>query len=338
MSNNVLKRKIIEKVESLAESNNSVIVLKGIPLSIISDESPLPIEEIINDKLSYFFAIYKHRKYLTYEEFILLNSFILDQYETVYILSNNLYINQFPVDLNCSEDTRRGLINHFKESDDDYDDSSIANDEILDLYNGIREFNGYLVGNYCDERIPDTAKIVRIQLFQSSNSKVESISEPDGINIFDIEEETDYIELIKRIFDEPDEILIRTTNYVDDINALNDHLAILKNYWGDFTDIYTVLPKKIEEDFEHRPEFIEILKKYWQHERFKEFDVYDLKSLEEGKKETIKVSQERIISDLVNQVEICRENNTNYSDVFVTAPTGAGKSVIFQIPAIYLAE
>ena len=58
--------------------------------------------------------------------------------------------------------------------------------------------------------------------------------------------------------------------------------------------------------------------------------------MEKGIKSTVDISQEQIIADIVTQVESC-ENNIG-RDIFVTAPTGAGKSAMFQIPAIYLAE
>ena len=61
--------------------------------------------------------IYTKRKFLTYEEFLMLNSFVLDQYEKIYILNNNLYMNQYPIDIALSDSVKRGLLTHFTESE-----------------------------------------------------------------------------------------------------------------------------------------------------------------------------------------------------------------------------
>ena len=94
--------------------------------------------------------------------------------------------------------------------------------------------------------------------------------------------------------------------------------------------------EKFKLGFEHRDAYAEILKRHWGYDVFRNFTVYDLQKLRGGVKSTVAVSQEQIIADIVEQVELCMDGK-NFRDVFVTAPTGAGKSVIFQVPAIYLA-
>ncbi len=340
MANSVLINKINERIIELGISDNSIIVLKGIPMSSVDpDGIVLPIEEISKNKLSYFMKIYNKRKCLTFEEFLMLNSFVLDQYEKIYVLNNNLYMSQYPIDAVFSDEVRSGLLVHFTESENDYDDTPIGDiDEIIDLYDGIREYNGFLIGKYCEDKIPDDIKIQNINLFDYESVPAQMVNHSDNIDYLEITDESDYIELIKRVLCEPDEIYIRTINYTGDFERLNSHISILSKNWADYTDIYTLQPQEVSSSYEHRDEFNAILKQYWGHDEFRSFDVYDLKSLELGEKAVVKVSQEQIISDLVTQVENCSDPSKEYRDVFVTAPTGAGKSVIFQIPAIYLAE
>ena len=49
------------------------------------------------------------------------------------------------------------------------------------------------------------------------------------------------------------------------------------------------------------------------------------------------VSQAEIMEYIVNEAEKAYRNE-RYRDIFITAPTGSGKSMIFQIPSIYLAN
>lgn len=42
-------------------------------------------------------TIFGRRRFLTYEEFLLLADFIVTQYKEIYILNNNIYMEQFPV-------------------------------------------------------------------------------------------------------------------------------------------------------------------------------------------------------------------------------------------------
>lgn len=337
---NILQKKINEKLALADKYSNTIVVLKGLPMSVIAPDVILePIETIIDDKLKYFIEIYDSRKYLTFEEFLILNSFVLDQYEHILILNNNLYMNQYPIDAIYSDEIKKGLLTHFTESEKDDDESFIGNiDGIIDLYDGIREYNGFLIGSYCENKIQNDSKIITENLFDYEDLSIQSVSKSDETEFLELLEEADYIELVKRVFNEPDEIYIRATNYSGDKQNLMDHISILQKNWAEYTDIYCVQPQEVSLVFEHREEYTEILKKYWGYDSFRDFQVYDLNKITNGRKDTIYVSQEQIISDLVQQAENCDDSEKECKDVFVTAPTGAGKSVIFQVPAIYLAE
>ncbi len=82
-------------------------------------------------------------------------------------------------------------------------------------------------------------------------------------------------------------------------------------------------------------QYLHMLKKYWGSEAsFRELMFYE--SPAENNR-TMTLSQGRIISDVIEQ-SMKAASGENYSDIIVTAPTGSGKSIFFQIPAIYLHE
>lgn len=91
-------------------------------------------------------------------------------------------------------------------------------------------------------------------------------------------------------------------------------------------------PRGIEtkEEAKHLTEF----KKYWgESAEYRSLSIYKDPSINS---ETIDISQGVLISDIIRQCEDAISSTVQYSDLIITAPTGAGKSLFFQVPGIYL--
>ena len=333
----VLKKAFEDKINSIDLDEKTLIVLKGIPARFGISEV-IDLDKILENKLVYFFELTKIRKICTYEEFLLLSEFILSQYSTVYIINNNLFMEQYPLELSCSDKTIKGLLTHFTETEDtENDDSDIGDiEEIISAFVGLNETKCGIVGVYCDENRLQNDKVTILNLFDQVNVSLVNIEQSN--EFLDIVDESDYVYFVNELSNDKQALTIRISNYIGDKYRLMDHIKLVVQYWSEVKDVFILQTEQNVASFQHRDEFNSILNKYWGYSDYRELSVYDTNKLETGEKSVIKVSQEKIISNIVEQVENCELSETSYRDVFVTAPTGAGKSVMFQIPAIYLAE
>ena len=89
------------------------------------------------------------------------------------------------------------------------------------------------------------------------------------------------------------------------------------------------LPEKCRETVK------ELLKEVYGYEQFRELEIYD--DLFKGK-EKISLSQGQLIENVIREVEKARQAGAQPDNILLTAPTGSGKSLLFQLPAIYLGK
>lgn len=279
-------------------------------------------------------------RYVTYEEFILIQELGEDVIKLsgalITIVKNSMYPEYYRV---CIEDENICLLlDEVMAYQKSYNEEGeiIENIEMFfRFYGDVKKIGTqYFVSYKNSERVLGCVNAV--EYYDNSGDRnintLEVISS-DIENVFEMNSEVEsYLRLIAFLLssDEKDIGIVINDMVVFD-RHYRQHMNALLNVYGD-VNFFRTRHKVVDKGY--RTDFSDYLKDIWGYESFKQIDVYQKP---DENKDVVKVSQAQIIEDIVNEAEKANTGG-NHKDVFITAPTGAGKSVIFQIAAIYLAN
>ncbi|MDU2065037.1 MAG: helicase-related protein [Sporomusaceae bacterium] len=263
-----------------------------------------------------------------YEEFIALSDSLnsLQQHfdGNLVIVSNNLFSKYYPLDF--ESERKEALYDYFNE---EALVENHQNEKLAKYYsNAVKLSENLIALSFVNRHIDED--IMEINFFPSIAVKAEDICEEfAAISVHDARFELFKVQLQQghvyekvqlTIEDEQDKKQVAPVWWLCSQAGMNVTVC----HHNKFRE----LAKQDENQYLH------LLKQYWGAGcGFRLLNFY--KNPDESK-EQITISQGHIISDIIEQSEFALKGNADFSDIFITAPTGAGKSLLFQIPAIHL--
>lgn len=322
-----------EYIRSHSE-NKTLFVIKGMDISAFG--VPMAqLDSLLSNKFQYFMEMEKAgQTVISFSVFVALYEFLLAQYDHILILENPLFRNLYPLDVQISEENKENLFNHFDPDAKDEAEIGPNIQNYTDIYsNFLKTGQGIACSYNITEAQLDNIKIEEVTLWQSHSSKI-ATKEDVSSTVKSLTVESDYFEVVQKVLHGEYPLCVDWESYEGGKDIVGTWLAELDAY---VPDSIFALPRKKTIHHPLDREVYGMMEKYWGFSRFRNFKTYDLESLDHKEKKIIEASQEDVVSDIISQVKNCLDHKPA-RDVFVTAPTGSGKSLMFQLPAMYLAE
>lgn len=327
---------IIDRIASNTE--NKIIVLRGVP-DLIKENLSLDVFADIEgfnkeDSLDFFnkkwfskvfIELNKEKKYhiLSFSQFSNLTEYMIPDFfkDRIIIIQDNLR-QIFPLEKsyyrlksgeeNIEERDEKLPLHHVEQFQIDEKYYYISKDllfnfETINAFDKSKEIKNNDNSNI--EIIDITIDIYAIDMF------VNQCIESDSFNKY-----------IAIKFHEKKE---RNTEIIQTLLKLN---AVMSVFGG---EVFIRKQEEIYDEYVENEETIKILKKYWGKDAyFRNLSVYRNPDISQDVKE---ISQGKIVETIISEYLNAKADKP-YRDLFLTAPTGAGKSLLFQLPAFYISD
>lgn len=275
--------------------------------------------------------------WITYQEYSLIKGRV-DEAVTedgleVVIYRNNLFPDYYPIEFDLTEELaaeiERGL---------DGQELGAPSDDcmkFLSVYNSLIHVEGKYYGSFFNYEYEKSERIT-VSDFYPTGKLSDSEGETDFQIYLNEDIETYLRDLAVVGATMPKIVGIQTTGGEVSDRILNSFLAYCQQHQIRAFRYHECL----EEDIAQEAELIRIAQEDIGIEGFKEFRTISFYKNPDLDKEVVEISQGQIIREIIRQAENAYddEKGKTFRDIFITASTGAGKSVMFQIPAVYLAE
>lgn len=330
-----------------------ITVYKGFDVSFLSKLSGKPlVDNEIADKLNILNYTEKTRKQLgmalfslkdddsvwaVYEEYTLVKNIIDDAINEdgleLLIYINNLYPEYYPLPFKLSDE----LVIEIEKilNSDSLSKGSKLCQSYLNIYNTLDSVDGVFYGSFYNFEY-DRENITSIPYYPENVTIEEGQTAPEYDLFINGDVNTYLCDLARIKKFRPSVIGLKMTDSLVSERILSslkayciaNHIRIVKYH------------EQLVEDSELEQEIIDIAKNDIHIDNFRGFREIKFYKSPDIDKETVEISQSKLIEEIIHQAERSYDDSAEraFRDIFITASTGAGKSVMFQIPAIYLAK
>lgn len=276
--------------------------------------------------------------WVTYEEFSLIKNRVEDAIEDdgleLIIIKNNLYPDYYPIEFEISPD----LVSEISSVINGDTNNAPSEDcqRFLLVYNALTDVEGTLFCSFYNYEYDQTSKVFTKDYYPV-NLNIEDDHIKSDYTVFINDDVDTYLRDLNRIKKiSPSVIAVKSTESTVAARIENS----LKAYCLLNGMKLIAFTEKLPEDLSLEEKLIEIAQNDLNIQGFQSFRKIRFYKSPDINKEIIDLSQAQIIQEIIHQAESSynAETGNSFRDIFITASTGAGKSVMFQIPAVYLAQ
>ena len=328
-----------------------LIVYKGFDVEFLSKLSILPlVDSAISEKKNVLtFDTKVHRKldrallsmdddetrWITYEEYSLIKDHVelsvKDYGLDVVIYTNNLFPDYYLLGFELSDELVLEIQNNL--GHEITKEQSIECQNFLKVFNSLDIIDGELYVSFYNYELEKNLTVMTLPYYPANIEK--GIPQLGEIHIHITNEVSLYLKELSKIrHNIPHSVSYSITNGpVSERNVASLRAYCQYNNIALFRHENPVEIRSFKEE-----ELISIAKNIIRIPNFQKFRKLRFYQNPNVSNAVVEISQAQIIGDILNQAEHAFSDTHDYRDIFITASTGAGKSVMFQIPAVYLAQ